>query len=131
MRSIHQYILMLGLFAGFGIFLIWPILQVVGVGFTGFDGSGFTFAYLISVFQDHSLRQGMINSASIAICVTILSTLIALPLAMMSVRLDFWGRTIASSLLLVPLILPPFVGAIGMRQILGRFGLLTSIAQDV
>jgi iron(III) transport system permease protein len=31
----------------------------------------------------------------------------------------------------VPLILPPFVGAIGMRQILARFGVLTSLAQDV
>src|SRR5205814_10259911 len=36
-----------------------------------------------------------------------------------------------SGLLLVPLVLPPFVGAIGMRQILGRFGVLTAIAQDV
>ena len=31
----------------------------------------------------------------------------------------------------MPLILPPFVGAIGMRQMLGRFGVLTSLAQDV
>jgi iron(III) transport system permease protein len=29
----------------------------------------------------------------------------------------------------VPLILPPFVGAIGMRQLLGRFGAFTAIAQ--
>ncbi len=34
-----------------------------------------------------------------------------------------------NALLLVPLILPPFVGAIGMRQILGRFGVLTALAQ--
>ena len=46
-------------------------------------------------------------------------------------RYDFRGKGIANSLLLVPLILPPFVGAIGMRQILGRFGVLTSVAQDV
>ena len=50
---------------------------------------------------------------------------------MMSVRLDFLGKTLVSGLILVPLILPPFVGAIGMRQILGRFGVLTSLAQDV
>ena len=36
-----------------------------------------------------------------------------------------------SGLLLVPLILPPFVGAIGMRQVLGRFGVLTAAAHDV
>ncbi len=116
--------------AVFGVFLIWPIVQVVRVGFFGIGRDGFTFAYLLSVFQDHALRQGLINSALIAVSVTVLCTLIAVPLAIMSVRLDFWGKGTASSLLLVPLILPPFVGAIGMRQILGRFGVLTSLAQD-
>ena len=61
---------------------------------------------------------------------TILCTLISVPLALMSVRLKFWGKGFVTSLLLVPLILPPFVGAIGMRQILGRFGVLTALAQD-
>ena len=41
-----------------------------------------------------------------------------------------WAKSLVNGLLLVPLILPPFVGAIGMRQILGRFGVLTSIAHD-
>jgi iron(III) transport system permease protein len=131
MRPIRQYILMSLLLAVFGAFLIWPIVQVVRVGFFGLEPDGrFTLAYFVAVFQDHALRQGLLNSALIAICVTTLCTCIAVPLAVMSVKLDFWGKTLMSGLLLVPLILPPFVGAIGMRQILGRFGVLTSLAQD-
>ena len=115
-------------------FLIWPIVQVVRVGFFGIPASRhrtFTLAYFAAIFQDHSLRQGLLNSALIAVSVTLVCTLISVPLALMSVRFDFWGKAIVSGLLLVPLILPPFVGAIGMRQILGRFGVLTSLAQDV
>ncbi|HEY7087495.1 MAG TPA: iron ABC transporter permease [Tepidisphaeraceae bacterium] len=130
MRRFPQYLLMGFILVVFGAFLIWPIVQVVRVGFTGINGGGFTFGYLISIFQDHALRKGLLNSALIAVSVTILCTCIAVPLAMMSVRLDFFGKSLVSGLLLVPLILPPFVGAIGMRQILGRFGMLTSVAQD-
>src|SRR4051812_5592584 len=119
----------------FAIFLAWPIVQVVRVGFQGIRVEGkpapFTLAYVAAVFKDQSLRQGLINSLTIAVLVTFTCLLISIPLAMLSVRYDFRGKGALSSLLLVPLILPPFVGAIGMRQILGRFGAFTSIAQDV
>ncbi len=36
-----------------------------------------------------------------------------------------------AALVLSPMVLPPFVGAVGMRQILGKFGALTMVMQDV
>jgi iron(III) transport system permease protein len=117
----------------FGVFLVWPIGRVLQVAFfgTGEGGKGgaFTLAYVAGVFRDHEFRTGLLNSATIAMSVTLLCLLISVPLALMSVRLDFRGKGLAGALILVPLILPPFVGAIGMRQILGRFGVLTSVAQ--
>ena len=83
------------------------------------------------MFRDESLRQGLVNSFVIAVLVTLVCLIISIPLALLSVRFDFRGKNLLSTLLLVPLILPPFVGAIGMRQILGRFGMLTSVVQDV
>lgn len=135
MSRLRHSIILAVILAAFAVFLIWPIFQVVRVGFFGIPGEtgagGFTLAYVGAIFQDHSLRQGLLNSAGIAICVTLVCTLISVPLALLSVRFNFWGKGIASALLLVPLILPPFVGAIGMRQILGRFGVLTSVAQGM
>jgi iron(III) transport system permease protein len=135
MSRLRHSIILAVILAAFAVFLIWPIVQVVRVGFFGIPGEsgsgGFTLAYVGAIFQDHSLRQGLINSAAIAVSVTIVCMLISVPLALMSVRFNFWGKGIASALLLVPLILPPFVGAIGMRQILGRFGVLTSMAQSI
>ncbi|MBN2583183.1 MAG: iron ABC transporter permease [Planctomycetes bacterium] len=49
-----------------------------------------------------------------------------MPLALANVRLKFLGKGLLSALLLVPMILPPFVGAIGMRQLLGPQGVLNA-----
>ena len=114
------------LLAFFAAFLVWPILEVVRGGFVRPSG-GLTFSYVALVFQDPVLRHGLLNATFIAICVTGLSLLIALPLAVLTVRYDFPGRKFLSGLLLVPLVLPPFVGAIGMRLVLGRFGPITQL----
>src|SRR5829696_1782504 len=132
-RSTHYLLFALTL-AVFGVFLLWPIYRVVNVGFFGIPetgGGSFTFGYVGAIFQDPDLRRGLFNSAALAVCVTLLCVVISVPLAMLSVRFDFPGKSIMSGLLLVPLILPPFVGAIGMRQILGRQGVLTSLAWSI
>src|SRR5438067_398702 len=116
-----------GLYIFFALFLVWPIAQVVATGFRNKTG-GFTFHYVQLIFADPALVQGLINAVTVAIVVTVAATLIALPLAVLSVRYDFPGRGLLSGLLLVPLVLPPFVGALGMRLALGRFGPLTQLA---
>jgi iron(III) transport system permease protein len=122
-RQTH-WLMAAGLYLFFALFLIWPIVQVVSRGF-GKKGGGITFAYIGLIFQSPILRQGLANAAAIAIAVTVLSLAIALPLSILSVRYDFPGRGILTGLLLVPLVLPPFVGALGMRLILGRLGPLS------
>ena len=114
------------LYVFFAVFLVWPILQVVAGGFVRSDGR-VTFDFVALVFQDPVLRRGLLNATLVAVLVTVLSLLIALPLAVLSVRYEFPGRGMLSGLLLVPLVLPPFVGAIGMRLILGRFGPATQL----
>lgn len=111
------------------VFLIWPIAQVVWTGFAGRDGS-FTLAYAKLIFSDPTLMRGLLNASLVAILVTGLCLLISLPLAILSVRYDFAGRSVLSGLLLVPLVLPPFVGALGVRFVLGRFGPLTRVVQS-
>jgi iron(III) transport system permease protein len=134
-RLLRQSLLLLVILALFAAFLLWPIFQTVRVGLQGVPINGqygpFTLAYLAAVFQDPLLRHGLLNSATIAICVTTLCTIISVPLALLSRRYDFHGKTLVNGLLLVPLVLPPFVGAIGMRQILGRFGVLTAVVHHV
>ena len=114
------------LYAFFAVFLAWPIAQVVAAGFRH-PGGGFTLQYIGLIFRDDTLVEGLQNATWIALAVTATCVLISLPLAVLSVRYDFRGRALLTGLLLVPLVLPPFVGAVGMRQILARYGTLSML----
>lgn len=101
--------------------LLWPIGMVLRGAFEAADGS-FTLAHIRDVFRDPLLVQGMGNSVQLAACTTLLATCLAVPLATVGSRCAFPGKSIFNAFVLAPLILPPFVGAIGLRQILGRMG---------
>lgn len=110
-------------------FLVYPIALTVRGGFYEDPAgrTGFTLSHLGLVFADPRLMGALLNSFLIAASTTTLATLIALPLAMLSARCTFPGKSLFNAAVLVPLILPPFVGAIGMRAILGRAGALNAI----
>ncbi|HSU67264.1 MAG TPA: iron ABC transporter permease [Tepidisphaeraceae bacterium] len=118
--------LSIGLYVFFGLLLIWPILWIVKTGFTRPSGTP-TLDYFVLVFKDPALVHGLINAVLVAVFTTLLTLIISMPLAILSTRYSFPGRGFLNGLLLVPLVLPPFVGAIGMQIVLGRFGPLTQI----
>lgn len=117
-----------GLF--FLFFFIWPIGETIRGAFLSTDGS-FTLAYVAEVFRNPIYLEGLQNAFLLAAASTALSLLIALPLASISDRYLFPGRGIFSAMILVPMILPPFVGAIGIRQILGVEGALNVVLQNL
>lgn len=136
----YQYALAWALLLFLGAFLIWPILLTVSGGFIEpvietaegeLVGGGFTLEYVASVFRDPIAMQGLTNSLLIGLCTTMLCVVLTLPLAVLAGRYDFAGKPLITSLLLVPLILPPFVGVIGLRAILGRMGAFNTFLQQV
>ena len=112
------------LYVFFAVFLIWPIVQIVAVGFRSKSG-GFTLGYVYLIFKDRVLLAGLGNALLVAVLTSLVALAISIPLAILSTRYEFRGRSFLAGLLLVPLVLPPFVGALGMRLFLGRFGPLT------
>ncbi|MBC8202643.1 MAG: iron ABC transporter permease [Planctomycetes bacterium] len=121
---------MIGLFAFFAAFLIYPIWLTVQGGFEGLEG-GFTLHHVWSVFEDPVLRTGFFNAIGIAVCTTLACLVISLPLATLSARCNFPGKGVFSALVLVPLILPPFVGAIGLHHLLGKYGAINTLLMDM
>jgi iron(III) transport system permease protein len=112
--------------AFFAVFFLWPILQILKGGFVDADGR-ITFAYLAALLSDPLYLHALGNSFLLACAATTLALLIALPLAFVSDRFNFPGKGILSSLVLIPMILPPFVGAIGIKQIFGQYGAFNSL----
>ena len=131
-ERVVSYVAFLAIAAFFGVFLVWPVLRVVIVGL-GLPGSGarleFTPSYLSAVFSSYEFRTSLLNSVAIACTVTLLCVAISVPLALLTRRFDFRGKGGVTSLLLVPLVLPPFVGALGLRQIFGASGALTALCR--
>ncbi|GIW81536.1 MAG: ABC transporter permease [Gemmatales bacterium] len=68
------------------------------------------------------LWECLTNSLLLAAMTTLATTLLCLPIARWFARYRFRGQGLLVGLLLAPLILPPFVSAIGMQKLLGRFG---------
>ena len=59
-----------------------------------------------------------------------MATIIAMPLAYITTRFNFGGSVIIQSLGFIPLIMPPFVGAVAMQLIFGRNGSVNLILRD-
>jgi iron(III) transport system permease protein len=114
----------------FVFFFAWPIAETLRGAFFAAEGT-FTFSYVIEIFRNPIYLEGLTNAFLLAIASTILTVFLALPLAFLSDRFLFPGKSILSGLVLVPMILPPFVGAIGIKQILGQEGALNALLQAV
>jgi iron(III) transport system permease protein len=109
----------------FGVCFLWPVLRIVAGGYF-VDGS-FTLRYLFGVFRNPVYAEGLRNSLMIAVGTTSLAILIGLPLAWLGTRFDFAGKRALSALLLLPMVLPPFVGAIGFQQMFGQYGAVNTL----
>jgi iron(III) transport system permease protein len=117
-RAWRQYGLWALLVGVLALLLIWPIVSVVVAGFH--DADGWTTLYLSHAFT--SYRGALWNSLVLALAATAGCAIVAVPLAILMNRYDFVGKRFCAALLLIPLILPPFVGAIGLRKLLAPSG---------
>lgn len=106
----------------FGLFLFYPVGFLLRGAFLA-EGR-LTVRFFDLLLSSPLQRQALGNSFAIALLTTGLTTLLTLPMAWAMTRFNFRGKALLGSLLLVPMILPPFVGAIGLRQLLSRYGSL-------
>lgn len=129
-RLISGYGLLTLLLAFLAVFLIYPIALTVqgAVMDRRPDGSSvFTLTHIRLVFEDPTLVMGLLNAGKVAAASTLVCLLLALPLAVFAARYTYPLKGVFASLILVPLILPPFVGAIGMQALLGREGAINAL----
>lgn len=108
-----------------GAFLLWPLAHVFRKAL--FDSNGFTVFYFKALVTDPLQIRAIGTSLFIAVMVTIGCVIVALPPAWLVARRTFPGKNMISALMLVPLILPPFVGAVGMKILFARSGSLSTL----
>ena len=102
--------------------IVYPLLQVLSVAVM-VDGRP-TAAPLLAFFARPLFREALVNTLASGVLAVALGSLIAVPLALLTVRYSFPGRGLLTTLGLLPLVIPPFVGAVAFQQILGRSGMV-------
>ena len=118
--SIPQAAIALSIAGFLLLFLIVPVVTVVYVAFTS-DGA-FTLSHFFSFFQLTLMRESFYNSLVVGFMSVLIASLISLPLAYFTVRFQFRGSVLIQTLGVLPLIMPPFVGAAAMQLMFGRSG---------
>lgn len=93
--------------------------------------AGFTWEYIKNVFINPVYREGLWNALLLGLASTIVTFMVAFPLALASHRFNFPWKKWLCIFILIPLVLPPFVGAIGVKQILGVNGSLNAFLMDL
>jgi iron(III) transport system permease protein len=114
--------LYIGVLAFFGLFFVLPIAIAVRSAFVDQAG-GLTFDYVWEVFRNPIYLEGFTNALKLAVGSTLLAFSIAGPLAWISERFEFPFK--------LPMMLPPFVGAIGFRQIFGQEGAINALLHAI
>ena len=114
----------------FAVFFLYPAFSVIGEAFRTPEGN-FTLDFVYGVFRNPVYREGLWNALGLGIASTLATFLLAFPLALLSHRYDFRGRGVLGVLILIPLVLPPFVGAIGIKHMLGVEGSLNALLVDL
>ena len=74
--------------------------------------------------------ESFYNSFYVASMSVVVASIIALPLAYYTSRFDFKGSVIIQSLGFIPLIMPPFVGAVAMQLFFGENGSVNLFLED-
>jgi iron(III) transport system permease protein len=107
-------------------FLLWPLADSVRGAVVDPNGR-FTAAYLVTVFQNPLYREGLRNALAIAFASTLVAATVGIGAAVLLDRFDFPGRRVFAALIPLPLMVPPFVSAVGIKYLLGVKGGLNAL----
>ena len=112
------------------VFLIVPVVTVVFVAFQDSNTGELTLINFVDFFNTSLFQESFFNSLYVATMSVVLSTIIALPLAYFTTRFNFGGAALIQTLGIIPLIMPPFVGAVAMLLLFGDNGSVNLLVDE-
>lgn len=110
------------LFAFLLLFLLVPVAKVIYVAFQDPGSGALTLVNFADFFNTSLFRESFYNSFYVSAMSVVLATMVSLPLAYFTTRFNFGGSVLIQTLGIVPLIMPPFVGAVAMQLLFGSNG---------
>ncbi len=112
------------------LFLVVPVGTVIYVAFTEKGSGTFTLINFYDFARTDLFITSFWNSMYVAAMTVALASLFALPLAYLTTRFEFRGSGVVQMLGFIPLIMPPFAGAVAMQLLFGRNGSFNLLLDD-
>jgi iron(III) transport system permease protein len=112
------------------LFLVVPVVQVIFVAFQTPGTGSFTLVNFQDFFNTSLFREAFWNSLYVAAMSVLVATAFAMPLAYFTTRFEFRGAIIVQTLGIIPLIMPPFVGAVAMQLLFGSNGSINLLLDE-
>jgi iron(III) transport system permease protein len=128
-RPVAMLLAVLLIFLPLAAFLLTPILLAISSGFL--DRGRLSLYWFGRVLGNEALLRQLLNGLLLACVTTLLCFVVAVPLAVVRAGCRFRGQGVLSVAMLLPLILPPFVGALSMKRLLGPFGVLNLVLEKL
>ena len=111
---------MVALLALLLVFILYPVARVLWVSLAD-ENSRLTLVHFQNFFLRPLFREALWNSLFSGFLVVLFGSIIAVPLAYITARYEFRGKILLQTLTTLPLVIPPFVGAVAFQQIqIGR-----------
>ncbi|MFM8510232.1 MAG: iron ABC transporter permease, partial [Betaproteobacteria bacterium] len=111
------------------LFFVFPVGLVFVTAFLDANNHP-TLSHFAAFFGQALMREAFLNSLYVAVMSALWAAVLAVPLAVLTVRFKFRGALLIQTLGVLPLIMPPFVGAVSLQLIFGRSGTVNLLLQE-
>lgn len=111
------------------VIVIYPLSRLVVTSLS--RDSSFTLLNFAAALSDRLFLRTLRNSLVISVASTAIATAVGTALAWVVVRTDLPAKRLFRAAFLLPFLMPPFLGALAWKQLLGPVGLLNDVWQAV
>jgi iron(III) transport system permease protein len=110
-------------------FILYPVLSVLWISLSD-DQGNLTFIHFVNFFRRPLFREALWNTLLSGALVVLFGAILGVPLAYIIARYDFSGKLLLQTAATLPLVVPPFVGAVALQLILGRSGMVNLLLMN-
>ena len=107
-----------------GIFVVYPLVRVVLASLESPEGFG--LATYVKVFSGWYMRRAFTNTLLVGVLTSVIGVAIGFIFAYTMAKTDVPGKKIINLLAILPVVSPPFVGAVAILLLFGSNGLITT-----
>ena len=129
-NNIWTYVIILA-FGVIGLLLIFPLFNIFLSSFFDNESGVLTFQNYIDILGRRYYRTAIYNSVVVGVAGMIGALVIGIPLAYFTSRFHIIGKSLITTLAILALVSPPFIGAYAWITMLGSNGWLRHILENV